>query len=508
MSAEDRKRALRIAQMKARQDAARAQGGKTTGQSIKEFFLGDDDPTTQNAGEKIGSFLNKAGEAMTFGLVGDEASAAVESLAPGVNYDDRLNHYRQQERNLERDHPLASLGAEIGGGIAGLALPGASIGTLARSAPMAAKIAASGAAGGGMGGLYGFMEGEGTQGRMEDAIQGAKIGGAVGGAVPVVGAAIQRVLDNRAGKRAIIDAARGAPTTEDLLAKGRELYRRVDDANVQIKPEAFSSTREKIIDALRAKTGFDELPGPGSLTPNSARTMQIMGDASERMAQEPTAALPFRALDQMRRQAGAAAGNVANKTDQSAGMEIIGGLDDFVRNMRPDDVVSGDIEAVQRLLPEARKTWSNMTRSQIIDDAIEAGNSAYLSGGASGIRNQFRSLLKNKKTKGMFSDAERVAMARVVNGTLPEQMLHLAGGGLGRLMQVGVGGFGGLGGAAVGAATGALARKASDAVANKNAEIVRALIANGGMKSLPKASDTTRKIIETLVRRIGAEGHQ
>lgn len=67
------------------------------GQRIRDNLLGDDDPTTQNFGERVGSFLNKAGESMTFGLIGDEASAAVESVLPGVDYETRRDHYRDQE---------------------------------------------------------------------------------------------------------------------------------------------------------------------------------------------------------------------------------------------------------------------------------------------------------------------------------------------------------------------------------------------------------------------------
>lgn len=488
------------------------------GQRAKEFLFGDNDPNTQNLGEKIGTTLNKAGEALTFGLIGDEASAAVTgagaALVPGGKgfqeaYADRRDFERQQEAVLERDNPGLALGAEIGGALAGAVTPLGAIGTLGRGASMPARIAASAAAGAGMGGTYGFTEGEGLEDRAAQGYNGAQLGAAVGAAAPIVGAGIQRLADSRAANVAIRDAAKGAPTSAQLRAQGNAAYQAIDNANVQIKPQALQTTRQKIIDSLRANTGFDELPGPGSLTPNSARTMQIMGEAGERMAQEPTAALPFRSLDQMRRQAGAAAGNVTNKTDARAGMEIIQGLDDMVRNLGPDDVVSGDVQTLQELLPKARDIWSRMTRSQLVDDAIEAGQNNYLSGGSSGIRNQFARILRNEKLSRGFSEAEKAAMRRVVNGTTSEQILNLLGGGLGQLGQIGAGfGLGGLPGALAGMATSAGARKASEAVTGRNAEIVRALIANGGLQSLPVAPDSVRRITETLTRRIGAAGSQ
>lgn len=502
-AAGDTEGAKRLAKIAiSRRDAAPQ---KTTGQAVREFFLGDNDPTTQNLGEKIGSVLNKAGESLTFGLVGDEASAAAESLIPGVDYDARRDHYRQQERVLERDNPGLALGAEVGGALAGVATPLGAIGTLGRGAGLGARIAASAAAGAGMGGTYGFMEGEGLEDRINAGKTGAKIGGAVGVAAPLVGAGVQKFADSRAARRAIAQGARGAPSSEALRAQGNAAYQAIDDANVQIRPEAFNRTKAAIMDALRKNTGFDELPGPGSLTPNSARTMQIMDEAGARMAQEPTAALPFRSLDQMRRQAGAAAGNVANKSDAKAGVGIIQGLDDFVRNMGPDDVVSGDLKTLQETIPKARDIWSRMTKSQLIDDAIEAGQNNYLSGGSSGVRNQFARILRNPKLSRGFSDAEKAAMRRVVNGTVPEQILNLLGGGLGQLGQIGVGaGVGGVPGAIAGAATSAGFRKASEAVSGRNAEIARALIANGRLETLPVASDSARKVIETLMRRATA----
>lgn len=484
------------------------------GQRVKEFFLGDNDPNTQNLGEKIGTSLNKAGEAMTFGLIGDEASGAAAGLgaaiAPGGQnfqqaYEGRRDFERQQEAVLERDNPGLALGAELGGAVAGAVTPLGAIGTLGRAASMPARVAASSAAGAGMAGTYGFTEGEGLENRGELAMDGAKLGALIGGVAPMVGAGVQRLADRRASHVAIRDAAKGAPTSAQLRAQGNAAYQAIDDANVQIRPEALARAREATLNNLRANTGFDELPGPSSLTPNSARTMQIMGEAGERMAQEPTAALPFRSLDQIRRQAGAAAGNVANKTDARAGVEIIQGLDDMVRNLGPDDVVSGDLQTLQEVLPKARDIWSRMSRSQVVDDAIEAGQNNYLSGGSSGIRNQFARILRNDKLSRGFSEAEKAAMRRVVNGSMPEQILNLLGGGLGQLGQIGAGfGLGGVPGAMAGAATAAVARKGSEALTSRNAEIVRALIANGGLQNLPVASDGMRRITEALLRRNAA----
>lgn len=480
---------------------------KSFGQTLRENLLGDDDPTTQNFGEKVGTALNKAGEAMTFGLIGDEASAAVESLAPGVNYADRRDHYRQQERNLERTNPGVALAAEVGGA---MALPLGVVGGV-KAAPgmmnLGRNMLASAATTGALSGVYGFAEGEGGAGaRLNDAEGDAKIGAGIGLAIPVAGAGIQKVADALKGRSAIRAASRNAPTTAQLRAQGDAAYKAVDNMGVSIKPQAFQRATSQISQDM-VNSGLDVLPGPSSLTPKSARLNQIMGEMNNQMATQPTASLPFRSVDQLRRKAGAAA-RTADRTDAALGTQAIEGLDDFIRNLSPGDVDAGDARAIGPAIEKARDIWSRMSRSQLIDDAIEAGDD-YLSGGSSGIRNQFRRILRSDKLSRGFSDAEKQVMRKVVNGTLPEQLLNLLGGGIGQLSAIGAGlGVGGVPGALGGAALAAGARKGSEAMTRQKAEIVRAIIANGGLTALPKASPAVRQISERLMRQGTAAGVQ
>lgn len=474
---------------------------KGVGQSIREFLLGDNDPTTQNLGERIGSALNKAGESMTMGLVGDETSAAIESLVPGVGYETRRDHYRDQEEVLERNNPGLALGADIGGAVLPAFLSGGTS-LLPQGARLATRVGASGAAGAGMAGTYAFMEGEGGGGeRFEDATDAAKIGAGVGAAVPFVGSGVQRLLDRRAFGRAVRDGAKNAPSTEELRAMGRALYDQVEDAGVSVRPDRVQATAQRISDMLRSE-GADEI-----LTPNTARVSRVFSEAGEGVN-----TVDFRELDRLRRIAGnAASANPANRPDTRLSTMAIQGLDDFVRNLGPDDIDAGDLQTLQEVLPKARDTWARMSRSQTIDDAIEASQH-YLSGGSSGIRNQFSRILKSPSLSRGFSEAEKRAMERVINGSIPEKFLHLFGGGLGQFATIGggvaagspAGLQGALVGGAAGAATAAGVRKASEALSNRNAEVVRALIANGGMANAPAPNLAARRVIESLMRRATA----
>jgi hypothetical protein len=470
------------ARMRAELRRRKAQGGQQPqerglGAALYDNIVGNPNDGVTSYGESLGTWLRRGTESATLGLVGDEVNAAGMSILPGRTYEGERDRLRADEENM-------SGAGRLSADIAGALVPGAGIAKVATNAGgLGLKMLRGAAGGAASGATYGFMEGEGTDDRIADAGVNAVAGGVLGGAVPAAGAVVRSLVQGRAGRKAIAEAARNAPTSEALRAQGNALYRQVDDAGVQVKPEAFDRARSNIIDALRSSTGYDELPGPGSLTPNTSRVVEILNQSSRKMADEPTAALPFSSLDQMRRQAGAAAGNVTNKTDQKAGVTVIRQLDDFVQSLGPEDLAGGDADALKGAIGKAREVWGRMSRSQMIDDAMEKSEN-YLSGTASGLRNQFKNILQNKKLSSQFTDAEKAALRSVTHGNALEQLVNLAGGGLAQMGSIG-GGFaaGGVPGAMVGTAAAAGQRRLAEAVTMRAAEKARAAIASGQLRS-------------------------
>lgn len=449
------------------------------------------------------SAVQQAAHGLTFGGI-DEMAGAVGGLmrAPGEGtfaegYAETRDKARGELDAGRQAYPVQSAVSEVAGGIAN---PAARVGSLGQGASALRRLIAGSLGGAGYGALYGYGTGEGGVGeRMDNAQSVGGWGAVAGAAAPVLAGGVQKIANSNAAKGAIRRAARNAPTTDALRSQASAAYRAVDNAGVQIKPQAFDRLRQGMTSAM-SDAGLDQLPGAGSLTPNAARVNQIAGEMSGQMGQNPSAALPFSSLDQLRRHAGTAAGNMANRTDSAAGTAAIGQIDDFVANLSPADVTSGDVRALREAIGKARDTYSRMARSRTVDEAIEASDN-YLSGGASGIRNQFRRILSSPKMSRGFSDAEKQMMRRVVNGSMPEQILHLLGGGLGQLGSIGAGlGIGGLPGALGGAAVAAGARKGSEAIARRNAETVRAVIANGGLPQLPQANPLYRLLTERLMR--------
>jgi hypothetical protein len=491
---------------------------KSMGQNVKEFFLGDDDPNTQNMGEKIGSFLNKGGEAMTFGLIGDETSAAVESMLPGVDYEDRRDHYRTQEEVLERDNPGAALAAEIGGAVVGALTPMGKIGTLGKGVGLGPRIAASAAAGAGMGGTYGAMEGEDLNSRLKGLETGAKWGAAGGAIAPVVASGVSKVADALVQRGPIKRALATAKTAAEQRAGSRAQYKIFGDADAGFNADAMTRLKNNIGGAID-EMGAPKIPGALGAMPKSGRkimsTFNAMDDeVRAAMAQPGTsnAAIPLSAVEDARKAVGVLGREVDNIGRPTHGAAIAQRatqeIDEFINNLDPADMVTGDANAAVAALKKARDMWKTARKTQMVENAIDQSD-IYLSGQESGLRNQIKSLLRRNAKENLFNDAEVNALKKIIGGSVLSRTIRTVGDGLGRKAALFTGGaLGGIEGAAIGAAAGEAASAIGGAAAMRKAEIARALIASGALQNLPNAPDIVRKITEALTRQIGAVAPQ
>ena len=197
-------------------------------QTLKENVIGDNDPSTMNAGEKLGTLLNMGGESMTFGLVGDEAAAAADAMIGRGNYDDRLTQYRGNEASVRESNPGMSLIADVAPAL----IPGLAMAKGVAAAPSALsallRAARSGAA---AGSTYGFMEGEGGLGnRLQGGAFGGVLGGAIGAATPTIASLAQKAwragaeglagrnLGVQAGKALGVNPKAARALAQDVLA--------------------------------------------------------------------------------------------------------------------------------------------------------------------------------------------------------------------------------------------------------------------------------------------------
>ena len=421
----------------------------------------------------------------TFGL-SDEAMAGMDALLGG-NYDRSLHNYRMNLEKARATHPVAAYGGEVAGA---MAAPG----SVASSAPTAVgRVAAGAGMGAVQGGIYGFGTGEGGfVDRAKNGALGATTGAVVGGALPALGYLVQKGANKAAAAKYVRGIVKSAPSTEELRAAGQNAYSAIDNAGLNIKPDYVQNGLNDI-SAFLGNEGV-KLDAGGKIFPAAKQIMDVAQTATQGQN-----SVSLKDLDILRRFMGSAASsNPMNKADTRLALDAMGRLDELVSGIRPEHVDSGDLATVQELLPKARDIWAKMSRSQLLDNAVNA-NGNYLGGSASGIRNQFASILRSPKLSRGFSEVEKAAMRKVVAGSLPEQAVHLLGGGLGNLLTT----FGGIssGGLVGGLGAGGIAlgaRKLSAAIVRKNAEAARALVASG-TSELPKASTMASLLIQNLI---------
>jgi len=178
---------------------------RTMGQAIYDNVIGNPKDGVQSFGESLGTWLNRAGESMTLGVVGDEASAAAYGALPGRSYNSELARFRGNEDKM-------STAGRVTADLIGAIVPAfAGVGMVSSATTLPGKIFAGAKFGAGAGATQGFMEGEGgATNRLKSAGVGALVGGGIGGAIPVVSEV------GKAAWRSIKDAARASRIAKDI----------------------------------------------------------------------------------------------------------------------------------------------------------------------------------------------------------------------------------------------------------------------------------------------------
>ena len=265
MTPEERKADLRRRQLVARQAALAEtqkpeQQGRSFSDALYDNIVGNPDDGVQSYGEQLGTWLNRGGESMTLGLVGDEASAAATGMLPGRSYDSELERYRANEEGMSG---AAKLSADIFGGVVP-ALAG--LGVVNAAPTLLGRVATGIGLGAGAGATHGFMEGEGgLANRANDMAWGAGIGGSIGGAIPLAAAFGKQVY--RGAQGAVRNSRMGRQIGDQLGVSpetGRVVSRLVGEGDQT---------------AMRASL---DRAGPNAMLADASPNMSGMLDASMR----------------------------------------------------------------------------------------------------------------------------------------------------------------------------------------------------------------------------------
>lgn len=449
--------------------------------ALQKRFGAQPQPSGQGT---LNNVAQQAGDGVLFGF-GDEISARLNAMtgydaATGTygnrtTYADQLAAVRAQERQFEADHPVLAPVAEVGGALVTAAVPA---GLAMRGGSLASRVGAAGLAGAAQGAAYGFGEGErGVKDRARNAAWAGGFGGLLGIATPVLGAGARKLVEKAGEGRALRAAAKGAPSIDELRARANAIYAEADKVSNLPRPALAEALAGTLEDANRL--GLDDM-----LHPSASRVAVKMSEAGAKEGP-----VGFRELDILRRQAQVPAGNVTNRSEQAIGSRMIEGIDGYMDDASP---------SLASALGEARDMWSRMRKAETIQRMIDTGD-AYTSGKASGIRNQARSLVKSPKASRGYTAAEKAALTRLANPGFVEHTLAHIGGGLGNTAAM-LGGYnaGGVAGGIAGNVLSAAARGASEAITTRKAQLVQALIANGGEVALPTLTKKQQALIEAL----------
>lgn len=404
--------------------------------------------------ETVAALLNKGGESLTLGVIGDEAAAGFDALIGRGDYDDRLQFYRDQQKTVEAEHPGLSLAADV----APAMLPGVgAAGAVAKLGSVAGRTAAGALTGAAAGGLYGFMEGEGDD-RIRNAATTALTGAVFGAAAPKItdfAASIPRRV------RSVFTASTKRPTVEALRAAKTAAYQAVDDAGEMFDGKTMDQLATHVRGVFDADNYVEE-------TDNALKaTLKIL----DRRAGQPTS---LTQLDSIRKNLWK---RYAGAKDQPQILDAIAAIDHVI-NTRG---------ATSDLMDVARAANARFAKSELLENAFtKAKDQTAATGSGGNILNKYRqavtSIINDERKAKFFSDGEIEMMRGFVRGSTGENAKRLIGklspSGNGLMMALHViGGVASQGASLPLMAAGALAKNSADASAMRGAGAIQDFVA-------------------------------
>lgn len=376
---------------------------RSTWDAIKDNVVGVDDGV-QSFGESLGTWLNRAGESATLGIVGDEASAAAYSALPGRTYEGELDRFRKNEEGMST---MGRLSADL----AGAFVPGAlGVGMMAKAPTLGNAMLRGAGIGMASGGTLGFMEGEGdVTERAKSAGMTALLGGGIGGLMPAATAGLRKAGEAFANRGVRKAAMEGVESVDDLIAKAGSKYDEARALGITATGDQTTKLADSMTDALRAEGLVSPTGRISSAYPKVTDALNMVMDYAEG-EMTPTQ------MQQVRKLLQAAAGS-ADGQEARLGTKMLREFDSFVEPLAPQ-------------FKEANALYSRAKKGGMIDEAIElAGSRAGQfsgSGFENALRTEFRAL-DRKIIKGQLkglSEAQIAAIRRVANGGPVENLMR------------------------------------------------------------------------------------
>ncbi len=209
------------------------------------------------------------------------------------------------------------------------------------------------------------------------------------------------------------------PTLQQIKERARSNYQIMEQSGIEIKPMSIY----KMLATARAELKNENFnPQLDTHRPVSQLLDQLEGMVENKR-------VSFTKLEQMR----SAATSMQTATDPAtrrlAGI-VRETIDNFIGTIQPKDVISSKIpvnEAAKAVV-DARKDWRNVSRAQVIEDALNVAEARALDPKASEgelIRRQLINLAADKRKMRFFTEEERNAIKAVAKGGKSDPLLSL-----------------------------------------------------------------------------------
>lgn len=305
------------------------------------------------------------------------------------------------------------------------------------------------------------------------------------------------------------------PSLEDLGKLKNATYKQAEQAGVSIAPQSFQKFATDLGNDITKNNVVSE-----KLHPQTMAALEAV--QSEAAVGAP---ISLERADILRQEIGGAF-EKASSSDARILTKVKNGLDKYLDDLTPEDVISGDPETAVPILKDARalaqREFKGKEIQKLIDLAENQASSNYSASGVEqALRVQFKNLnaklIKDPSLAKSFSNEERDAIEKVARGGAIGNVLRYLGklaptgvvsGGAG----VGLGAYGGgmIGGpvgAAIGSAAvpafGMAARQGATAITKNNANMAAALMRAG--QPLPATVDPKSAILAAILSQAVAQ---
>lgn len=284
--------------------------------------------------------------------------------------------------------------------------------------------------------------------------------------------------------------------TDQLRAASSAAYKAAENAGAVFKPNAYDNFFASLVPDVR-KAGFD-----AGLHPKAAAVLT-------RLESEQGKPQTLENMEILRRVVKSAAASPEADERRIASL-VQDRLDDFVSKAGPADILAGNAPLAVSELQNARKLWSQASKSDAIETLIDRAKISAPNFSGSGMENalrtEFRALAKNPSKMRLFAPDEQEAIRKVAMGGPVENAMRFIGkfaptGVVSGALSSGTGAlFGGPIGAVALPAAGFAARQGATAMTKRNADMAAALMRGG------KLSQTTGINRDQLAAALAAMG--